>query len=245
MAFQSKVAHHGLIKLLVEDALHSYKVPLSCESFRNLTREGDVKTLLEEIGTSSGEEQETVTKEKKNARSSAPTTVKKEQHKEKGAEEKVDSPILSVRELRSKSRRDKVGAGHVSPATPPAPASKPKEKTTTAKQTKKTPVPTGKVKQAPTGSPKTASTGSPRTASTGSQAKTQSKEKKADILAREAAAVLAGLSTPPVQKGKRKRDTLPWPDSRDPRTVALLFEKQSSDATAPTAVRPVLFCTAV
>ena len=35
-----QVAHHGLIKLLVEDALHSYKVPLSWESFRNLTRVG-------------------------------------------------------------------------------------------------------------------------------------------------------------------------------------------------------------
>ena len=92
---------------------------------------------------------------------------------------------------------------------------------------------TGKQKQASTGSPKTqtqASTGSPKTktkASTGSpksekgfyrkpeDAKTgfyrkpqeqNPKKKKVDILAREAAAVLAGLSTPPKPKGKRKRD---------------------------------------
>ena len=46
-----QVAHHGLIKLLVEDALHSYKVPLAWESFRNFTREGDIKMLLEETGS--------------------------------------------------------------------------------------------------------------------------------------------------------------------------------------------------
>jgi len=38
-----QVAHHGLIKLLVEDALHTYKVPLSWEAFRNLTRDGDIR----------------------------------------------------------------------------------------------------------------------------------------------------------------------------------------------------------
>lgn len=55
-----QVAHHGLIKLLVEDALHSYKVPLSCESFQNLTREGDIEMLMEETWSSSSEEQEAV-----------------------------------------------------------------------------------------------------------------------------------------------------------------------------------------
>ena len=148
-----------MIKLLVEDALHSYKVPLSWESFRNLTREGDIEMLMEEIGSSSSEEQEAVAEEKKETSPSAPTTMQEEQHEEKGAEEKADSPILSARELRSKSRRDKVGAGHVGPITSPALTSKQKEKTPAAKQAKgKTPVTTGKVKQASTGSLKTAST---------------------------------------------------------------------------------------
>ena len=55
-----QIAHHGLIKLLVEDALHSYKVPLSWESFRNLTKGGDIKMLIEETGSSSSEEHEAV-----------------------------------------------------------------------------------------------------------------------------------------------------------------------------------------
>ena len=44
-------------------------------------------------------------------------------------------------------------------------------------------------------------------ASTGSPEKAKPKEKKVDILAREAAAVLAGLNTPPKPKDKRKRET--------------------------------------
>ena len=55
-----QIAHHGLIKLLVDDALHSYKVPLSWESFRNLTKDGDIKMLIEEMGSSSSKEQEAV-----------------------------------------------------------------------------------------------------------------------------------------------------------------------------------------
>ncbi|MCY6488190.1 hypothetical protein, partial [Actinobacillus pleuropneumoniae] len=58
-----QIAHHGLIKLLVEDALHSYKVPLSWESFRNLTKDGDIKMLIEETGSSRSEEHEAVAEE--------------------------------------------------------------------------------------------------------------------------------------------------------------------------------------
>ena len=54
-----------------------------------------------------------------------------------------------------------------------------------------------------TGSPKVIKTGS----STTSPEKVKSKKEKADILAREAAAVLAALSTPPKPKEKRKRET--------------------------------------
>ena len=60
-----QVAHHGLIKLLVEDALHTYTVPLSWEAFRNLTKDGDIKMLTEELGSSSSEEKESVPTEKK------------------------------------------------------------------------------------------------------------------------------------------------------------------------------------
>lgn len=62
---------------------------------------------------------------------------------------------------------------------------------------------TGKQKLSSTGSPKLTKTGS----STGSPGKVETKKKKADILAMEAAAVLAALSTPPKPKEKRKRET--------------------------------------
>jgi len=76
-------------------------------------------------------------------------------------------------------------------------------------------VATGKQKQASTGSPKlikkVSSTGSPKViktgSSTGSSEKVKSKKEKADILAQEAASVLAALSTPPKPKEKRKRET--------------------------------------
>ena len=74
-----QVAHHGLVKLLVEDALHSYKVPLAWESFRNLTREGDIKMLLEETGSSSGEEEEPVAESKKGKSQKIPTPTQKKE----------------------------------------------------------------------------------------------------------------------------------------------------------------------
>ena len=46
-------AHHGLIKLLVEDALHTYMVPISWEIFRNMSRNDSIITLAENITPSS------------------------------------------------------------------------------------------------------------------------------------------------------------------------------------------------
>jgi hypothetical protein len=60
-----QLAHHGLIKLLVEDALHTYTVPLSWEAFRNLTKDDDIKMLAEELTSSSSEEKEHIHTEKK------------------------------------------------------------------------------------------------------------------------------------------------------------------------------------
>ena len=72
-----QVAHHGLIKLLVEDALHTYKVPLSWEAFINLTKDGDIKMLTEELGSSSSEEKELVAAVKKEKGQKTPTTEQK------------------------------------------------------------------------------------------------------------------------------------------------------------------------
>ena len=51
-----QLAHHGLIKILVEDDLHTYTVPLSWEIFRNMSRDDDIRILAEELTSSSSEE---------------------------------------------------------------------------------------------------------------------------------------------------------------------------------------------
>jgi len=51
-----QLAHHGLIKLLVEDALHTYIVPLSWEIFQNMSKDDDIRILTEEITSYSSEE---------------------------------------------------------------------------------------------------------------------------------------------------------------------------------------------
>ena len=55
---RDQLAHHGLIKLLVEDALHTYTIPIAWEIFRNMTREDDIKTLTDELSPSGSEEEE-------------------------------------------------------------------------------------------------------------------------------------------------------------------------------------------
>jgi len=52
-----QLAHHGLIKLLVEDALHTYTIPIAWEIFRNMSREDDIKTLTDDLSPSSSEEE--------------------------------------------------------------------------------------------------------------------------------------------------------------------------------------------
>jgi len=60
-----QLAHHGLIKLLVEDALHTYIVPLSWEIFRNMSKDDDIQILAEELTSSSSEEMEHIEVEEK------------------------------------------------------------------------------------------------------------------------------------------------------------------------------------
>ena len=51
-----QLAHHGLIKLLVEDALHTYIVPISCEIFINMSTDENIRILAENITPSSSDE---------------------------------------------------------------------------------------------------------------------------------------------------------------------------------------------
>lgn len=55
---QDQVAHHGLIKLLLEDALLTYTVPISWEVFRNMSKDDNIRTLAENITPSGSEEGE-------------------------------------------------------------------------------------------------------------------------------------------------------------------------------------------
>ena len=88
---------------------------------------------------------------------------------------------------------------HVSQGTSKAASAKSKDKEPPAKQAKTVPpVSIGKPKPTSTGSQKSADKGP----SIGSPEKGKPKEKRADILAREVAAMLAAFSTPPKSKEK-------------------------------------------
>ena len=53
-----QLAHHGLIKMLVEEALHTFTLPIAWEVFRNMTTEDDIKALTYDISPSDSEEEE-------------------------------------------------------------------------------------------------------------------------------------------------------------------------------------------
>ena len=44
-----QLAHHGLIKILVEEALHTLTIPIAWEVFRNMIAEGDIKALTYDV----------------------------------------------------------------------------------------------------------------------------------------------------------------------------------------------------
>jgi len=52
-----QLANHGLIKLLVEDALHTYIVPISWEIFPNMSQDDNIRVLAKNITPSSSAEE--------------------------------------------------------------------------------------------------------------------------------------------------------------------------------------------
>jgi len=63
----------------VEDALHTFTVPLSWEIFRNMSKDDDIRVLAEELTSSSSEEKEHTQAEKKVKEQETPgKTLKKE-----------------------------------------------------------------------------------------------------------------------------------------------------------------------
>ena len=53
-----QLAHHGLIKILVEEALHTFTIPIAWEIFWNMTAEDDIKALNYDISPTGSEEEE-------------------------------------------------------------------------------------------------------------------------------------------------------------------------------------------
>ncbi len=53
-----QLAHHGLIKILVEEALHTLTIPIAWEVFKNMTVEDDIKELSYDVSPAISEEGE-------------------------------------------------------------------------------------------------------------------------------------------------------------------------------------------
>ena len=53
-----QLAHHGLIKILVEEALHTLTIPIAWEVFKNMTAEDDIKALTYDFSPAVSEEGE-------------------------------------------------------------------------------------------------------------------------------------------------------------------------------------------
>ena len=53
-----QLAHHGLIKFLVEEALHTFTLPIEWEVFQNMTDEDDIKALTYYFNPTVSEEEE-------------------------------------------------------------------------------------------------------------------------------------------------------------------------------------------
>ena len=133
-----QMAHHGLIKLLVEDALHTYTVPLSWEVFRNMTKDDDIRVLAEELTSTSSEEKGPIQTEKKEKGQETMAKAPKKEHKGKqeknqAAKTEGDKPTLTPREKRLQSRVERTEKVHVSEDTSKATSAKSKEKAPSAK----------------------------------------------------------------------------------------------------------------
>ena len=51
------LAHHGLIRILIKDALQTLRIPITWSVFRNLPVEDDIKTLTYDVSPSISEEE--------------------------------------------------------------------------------------------------------------------------------------------------------------------------------------------
>ena len=52
-----QLAHHGLIRILIEDALQNLRIPITWPVFRHLPVEDDIKTLTYDVSPTVNEEE--------------------------------------------------------------------------------------------------------------------------------------------------------------------------------------------
>ena len=138
-----QLAHHGLIKLLVEDALHTYIVPLSWEIFCNMSRDDDIRILAEELTSSSSEEREHIeAEEKAKGKETQERQPQKEQEEERGKDQAPEAKTVggrkaqTPREKRLQIRAERTEKFQASEGTPKATKEKLKGKETPPKQAK-------------------------------------------------------------------------------------------------------------
>jgi len=112
----------------VEDALHTYTAPISWETFRNMSREDNIRTLVENITPSNSEEGEHTEEIEKNndegaqdIQAKGKTEEAQEEHKEIGktAEPKIEEETTAKtpREKRIESRKEKAEKAQMKAAT--------------------------------------------------------------------------------------------------------------------------------
>lgn len=81
-----QLAHHGLIKFLVEDAFHTYTIPIVWEIFKNMTKEDDIKNLTDGLSPSGIEEEEQKEESKREIHEEA-QNIRLEEEKQRREEE--------------------------------------------------------------------------------------------------------------------------------------------------------------
>ena len=76
-----QLAHHGLIRILIEDSLQNLRIPIQCSVFRAMQAEEDIKALTYDVSTIVSEEEETEAEEEE---------VEQEEEETKGHEDEMD-----------------------------------------------------------------------------------------------------------------------------------------------------------
>jgi len=108
-----QLAHHGLIKILVEEALHTFTLPIAWEVFQNMTAEDDIKALTYDVSPIGSEEEE-----QQGGEDEASGYTAEQERKEEGKEmedEKVEKTEKEIEE--GEKEEEKAEQGEESPET--------------------------------------------------------------------------------------------------------------------------------